>query len=59
MVNMLTIAPPLLSMPLLAQAGGQTFADSWALVLLCVILGMVVALMPAKRTSEVKRRGDD
>lgn len=57
MVSMLT-ATQLLS-PLLAQAGEQTFAVSWALAVFCVILGVAVAVLPAKRTSEVKRRKND
>ncbi len=41
--------------PLVAQAGQATNSASWALVLFCVILGMLVALNPAHRTSEIKR----
>jgi hypothetical protein len=59
MVIMSSIAYSLLAAPLLAQAGGQTFADSWAVVLLCVFLGLTVALLPARRTSEIKRPRDD
>jgi hypothetical protein len=42
---------------LLAQAGGgsATNSASWALVLFCVILGMLVALNPPRRTSEIKK----
>jgi hypothetical protein len=42
--------------PLLAQAGGSaTNSASWALVLFCVILGLLVALNPPRRTSEIKK----
>ncbi|HEX4414567.1 MAG TPA: hypothetical protein VH107_13125 [Lacipirellulaceae bacterium] len=28
---------------------------SWAVVLLCVVVGLLVALMPSKRTTEIKK----
>lgn len=45
---------------LLAQAGGgsATNSASWALVLFCVILGLIVALNPARRTTEIKKSKD-
>ncbi len=43
-------------LPLLAQAGGgATNSASWALVLFCVILGLLVALNPPRRSSEIKK----
>lgn len=49
----------MLSSPLFAQAaGGATNSASWALVLFCIALGLIVALNPARRTSEVKRAKD-
>jgi ABC-type sulfate transport system permease component len=53
----MTIATVLLN-PLVAQSGGSTYSASWALVLFCVILGLLVALNPARRTSEIKRAKD-
>ena len=50
----MSIATVLLT-PLVAQAGQSTNSASWALVLFCVILGLLVALSPAHRTSEIKR----
>ncbi len=44
--------------PLVAQAGGQTYSVSWALILFCVILGLLVTLGSSRRTSEIKRRKD-
>jgi hypothetical protein len=44
------------SMALLAQAGKSAPPFSWAIVILCVVLGLIVTLSPARRTSEVKRR---
>lgn len=41
--------------PPLAQGGGQTYGLSWAIVLLCVILGLIVTLRPSRRTSEIKK----
>jgi hypothetical protein len=31
---------------------------SWFVVIFCVALGMIVALNPARRTTEVKRRNE-
>lgn len=44
--------------PLLAQSGGGggTNSASWALVLFCVILGLLVALNPPRRTTEIKKK---
>jgi hypothetical protein len=44
--------------PLFAQATGPSSSMCWAIVLLCVILGVVVALRPPHRTTEVKRRNE-
>jgi hypothetical protein len=43
---------------LLAQTGGgsATYSASWALVLFCVILGLLVALNPPRRTTEIKKK---
>lgn len=41
--------------PLLAQSTGPSNSLCWAIVLLCVILGLLVALRPPKRTVEVKK----
>ncbi len=50
-------------LPLLAQAaeeeGGRSYNISWALVLLCVILGMFAALNPTKRSDELRVNKDD
>lgn len=45
--------------PLLAaeEAGGKMKASlAWALVLLCVVLGMLVTVNPVKRETEIKGR---
>jgi hypothetical protein len=53
---MSTILPQLANvLPLLAQGGGRTYGLSWAIVLLCVILGLIVTLRPSRRTSEIKK----
>lgn len=49
--------------PLVAQSATQITVNnsnsaSWALVLFCVILGLIVALNPARRTSEIKKPGE-
>jgi hypothetical protein len=45
--------------PLLAQQGGsRTYGVSWAIVLLCVALGLIVTLKSSRRTSEVKKARD-
>ena len=60
MVGMLPIAELLHAAPLLAQAGGgDTFAFSWGLVLFCVFMGVSVALLPARRSTEFKRTKDE
>jgi hypothetical protein len=35
-----------------------THSASWALVLFCVILGLLVALNPPRRSTEIKRPHD-
>jgi hypothetical protein len=40
---------------LLAQAGSRNYGVSWAIVLLCVVLGLIVTLKSSRRTSEVKK----
>ena len=51
----------LLLNPLMAQSvtvirgSSSTNSASWALVLFCVILGMLVTLNPPRRTSEIKK----
>jgi L-cystine uptake protein TcyP (sodium:dicarboxylate symporter family) len=44
---------------LFAQSGNQSNSASWAVVVFCVFLGVAVALLPARRTSEIKRPKDD
>ena len=44
--------------PLVAQATGPSAPVSWAIVLFCVILGLLVALRPSKRTIEFRRPKD-
>jgi hypothetical protein len=43
----------------LAEASGPTYSASWALVLLCVVLGLIVSLNTTRRTSEIKRPKDE
>jgi hypothetical protein len=40
---------------LLAADEGPNYGYSWAIVLLCVALGMIVALKSSHRTTEVKK----
>lgn len=57
--------PPLLAeLPLLLAAKAQSTPSGpgsksgglcWAIVLFCVILGLLVSLNPSKRTTEIKR----
>ena len=50
--------------PLMAQSvtvirgSSSTNSASWALVGFCVILGLLVALNPPRRTSEIKKAKD-
>jgi hypothetical protein len=41
--------------PLLAD--GEAMA--WGILLFCIILGLMVALMPVKRTTEIKKLKED
>ena len=60
MVSMSSIIYQLLTAPVIAQAGGNdTHALSWGLVLFSIFLGVSVALLPARRTSEIRRPKDD
>lgn len=43
-----------LTIPVVAQAGA-TNSGSWAIVIFCVVVGMIVTLKSSHRTSEVKR----
>jgi hypothetical protein len=36
-------------------ASDRSYSVSWALILLSVILGLLVTLRPARRTSEIKK----
>lgn len=47
-------------LPILAQEpeAPRGYTISWGLILLCVILGMVVALRPAKRDDRVRKAED-
>jgi hypothetical protein len=37
----------------------STSPAAWALMLFCIVLGLLVSLAPNKRTSEIKRPKDD
>ena len=37
------------------QAPSGTNSLSWFIVIFCVILGLIIALNPAKRTTEIKK----
>ena len=37
------------------QSAPKTYAASWAIVLFCVILGLIGALRPSARKSEIKK----
>lgn len=46
--------------PILAQAAAnKSYSLPWAIVLFCVILGLLVTLAPSRRTSEIKRGRDE
>jgi hypothetical protein len=40
---------------LLAQSGGSSNSLSWAIVIFSVLLGLLVALSPSRRTGEIKK----
>jgi hypothetical protein len=46
-------------LPLLAQASTKSDAMPWAIVLFCVILGVLVSLNPSRRTYEIKRTKEE
>jgi hypothetical protein len=46
-------------LPLLAQTANKSDSMSWALVLFCVILGLILTLNPSRRTYEIKRSKDE
>jgi len=51
-----------LASPLLAQVTPpveKSMSVPWAIVLFFIILGLIVTLSPAKRTTEIKRSRDD
>jgi hypothetical protein len=58
---MTTLSTFALNVPLLlaadppAVATDRSYSVSWALILLSVILGLLVTLRPARRTSEIKK----
>ena len=54
MLSILTTLPPLV-----AEASGPAYSASWALVLFCVLLGLLVSLNSPRRTSEIKRPKDE
>lgn len=57
-VALTSAAGPLMTSPVLAQAGGEGprgYTLSVAIVMACVLLGLIVALRPSKRDPEVKR----
>jgi hypothetical protein len=43
----------------LAQASTKSDSMSWAIILFCVILGLLVSLNPSRRTYEIKRSKDE
>lgn len=45
-------------LPLAALTKGAT-SMGWALMMFCIVLGLMITLTPSKRTSEVKRPTDD
>ena len=49
--------PLAMTSPALAQQQAQenTYAASWAIVLFCVILGLIGALRPSARKAEIKK----
>jgi hypothetical protein len=54
MYFLLIAAAPIL--PLLAQeASGQKYGLGVGIIVLCVVLGLIITLTPAKRTYEVKK----
>ncbi len=42
------------SVPLLAQASAAN-SYAWGVVLFCIVVGLIVTLRPAHRTTDVKR----
>jgi hypothetical protein len=40
-------------------SGPPTYGFSWAIMLFCAILGLMVTLTPIRRTSEIKRPKDE
>jgi hypothetical protein len=60
LIGLLTDSKMSLAYSLFAQSSGgsTTYSASWALVLFCIILGLMVALNPAKRTTEIKKHKD-
>lgn len=50
---MMPLSTLILSVPLLLAE--RSYSVSWALILLSVILGLLVTLRPARRTSEIKK----
>ena len=40
-------------------SGGKSDGRSWAIVLFCVILGLLVSLNPSRRTYEIKRTKEE
>jgi hypothetical protein len=41
------------------SSGPPTYGVSWALVLFCAILGLMVTLTPSRRSVEIKRPKDE
>jgi hypothetical protein len=41
------------------ESGPPAYGVSWALMLFCAILGLMVTLTPIRRTSEVKKPKDE
>ena len=49
---------PATAAAILAQST-RSLSIPWAIVLFCVILGLLVTLSPSRRTTEIKRAKDD
>jgi hypothetical protein len=49
----------MLAIPQILLADTTASPAAWAVMLFCIILGLLVSLAPSKRTSEIKRPKDD
>lgn len=46
-------------LPLLAAQDSTTTSIAWAIVIFSVVLGLIVTLLPSRRSTEVKRPRHD